>query len=228
MLKKLLESFVYEEPEVDTAPFGKYAFDLKRTDIDDDEKQQNTPTEDTVAAAIYSYISNGSKKRLGAEAELLLGLVKQGLYKPVLDPSGTDFVYRVLSADRGRASRMLGVEITDKTPYGVVGPGSLNPVGNTEISGWSSDKQLVLEFGPSLVGVPRKDVLLFYKAPVQGNLFIGKPGVLASILYPNHADEMETIAVGPVKYLKASYCIAATTNGELMQPAKKILELIDA
>lgn len=84
-----------EEPEAPDAPFGKYAFDDKREDIPEEEKEKMTPEEYKVYNALSNYISGNEKVWLDKVAPALLDLTKRGLYKKILDPSGTRFVYRI-------------------------------------------------------------------------------------------------------------------------------------
>lgn len=213
-------SFLKEEPESGfNAPFGKYAFDDKRKDVPQDQKEPPTPEEDKVDAALGSYIAGNEKQQLDAVAPMLVSLVKQKKYQAILDPSGTQFVYRIMQVPEALASKLLGTQVNDQTPSGLAGAGVLNP-SKAKVSGWTSDANLVLKFEP--MGDAEGTTLLLFRAPVKGNTFFGKPGELASVVSPDHKFEMETIAVGPVKYDKAAFVV--TTNEE--NPAQKLFDLM--
>jgi hypothetical protein len=221
-----MDSFLKEEPESGfNAPFGKYAFDDKRKDVPQDQKEPSTPEEEKALDGIETYMDQNSKDKLDAVAPMLVNLAKQGKYAAVLDPSGTQFVYRILEVKRDVAQKMLNVaSITDEAPFGAAAAGVLQPNKN-RTSGWTSDINLVKSFSPLGDG---GDCLILVKAAVKGNAFFGKPGDLARAISPGFTKEMETIAVGPVRFVKAAYCLTIKTDGQWFDhnAPQKLIELI--
>lgn len=227
ILRCLNEAVLREEPEAATAPFGKYAFDQHRTDeIPLDQQEPPTETEESAFRALYDYIVKNQKPLLDRSADLLLSLVKKGLYKPVLDPTSAKTVYRVLFLDSyAAAERILGpLNESDKIKgYGVVGGGVLEPLGS-RISGWTTEKNLALDFETFVNGLLLEGpIIIVFKASIKGNNFFGKPGHLAAVISTNYAfaSEMETVAVGPVTYSRAVFA-----NGK--NALKKALRLMSA
>lgn len=206
----LLESIVYEEPESGfNAPFGKYAFDDKRHELPKDQKEKPTPDETKAAQAIDLYLTQNDKSQLDGVANQLASLAKAGKYQPILDPSGASVVYRILQVRRDVAAKILRVPVDDQHLEGTVNGGTLTP-NNTRVSGWTTRKELVREFSPLGDG---GDTLILLAAPVKGNTFFGKPGEFARMFSPGFQSEMETMAVGPVKFSKAAFCVLQTEDG---------------
>jgi hypothetical protein len=200
-----------EEPEASDAPFGKYALDVYRNDIPSDEKESMTPVEREAAYALSSYVTGNAKGKLSGMASILLDLVKKGLYKPILDPSDTDFVYRILVLrDLAKLEAVTGKKIEkEDEEYGLTGPGTLYPI-KERVSGWTSDINLIATF--SAMGV-MGDVFAVFKAPVKGNAFFGKPGVMTGAVDKAFEVEMETIGVGPIEFVECAYASMQQLGG---------------
>lgn len=198
---------VQEEPEAPSEPFGKYAFDPYRDDVRPEDKEAMSSVEKEAYGAIHTYVTGNVKEPLDRSADLLLSLVKKGLYKPILDP-GTGKAYRILLLPDVEDLQRLAAIPVEKTEkgYGVFGPGVLSPT-STRISGWTTSKILAYDFSPldALGNKIKGYVFAVIEASIQGNAFFGKPGELAAITDEDYEVEQEVIAVGPVKYDKASF-----------------------
>lgn len=219
-------SYINEEPEAPTEIYGKYAFDPQREDIPDAEKEAPTAEEIKAIEALKAYMGPNDHSKLDVIAPQLAALAKQGKYSPVLDPSGAQFVYRILILPREAASQRLNVKIDDQNPNGLAGPGTMQAT-RSITTGWTSD----IKLADSWIG-GKADTIVIYKASVNGNNFFGKPGDLAKAIGapPDTVAEMETIAVGPVKYIAASFALKVDAQGKPISrvAAKKAVELITA
>jgi hypothetical protein len=230
MTRRLLNEFLAplrEEPETGPdAPYGKYAFDAEREDVPPAEKEEPTPEEAKALDALKAYMGPNDHSKLDPIAPELLSLAQKGKYSPVLDPSGAQFVYRILILARDVASQRLNVKIDDQTPFGMAGPGTMQAT-RSITTGWTSD----IKLADSWIG-GKGDTIVIYKATVKGNSFFGKPGDLAKAIGapPDTVAEMETIAVGPVKYVSASFALKVDAQGKPISriAAKKAVELISA
>jgi len=186
------------------ALFGSYAFAPTRKDIPS-PKEPNTPEEEEAREAIVQYIVNNDKGPLNAKALELLKLHQQGYYQKVLDPGKYKQVFRFIRMNRNEFASLVGQDVKSLRTYGVLPGGVLKPH-DGQISGWTVSVKLFTKEG--FDGYGDGDVAALFVAPVAGNKFLGNPGVLArSVGEPMYANEMETIAVGPVNYEKCSYAL---------------------
>jgi hypothetical protein len=213
----LLKEQAFAKPEAPpSAELGQYAFAPSRTDTPD-PKEPNTNIEDKILKALKLYVGTNHKSHLSQVAPDILKLKKLGYYKSVLDPSKYSEVYRFLIITGEVLAEILGVpEITAQE--GVSGPGVLNPRAG-DISGWTVNPKQFMSWGTS------NEYIALFIAPVNGNQFFGNPGTMAvSIgMDAEYQQEMETIAVGPVRYSKCYYefmpDISAGTPGKLIKKA---------
>lgn len=201
IISETLKNFVDEEPEDPKSPFGKYAFDTYRKDIPNNEKEKDTPIEKKAWDAVERYIGNNEKAALNNMAPLLLNLVKQGKYKPILDP-GRRPVYRLLQLPKELAEKVLRIQITPEQPSGTAESGVLMPTGGGKVSGWMADPSIIREFP----GLGSGNVMILFVAGTNGNNFFGAPGKLATAVNaPEYEYEMEVIGLGPIRYTYAAY-----------------------
>ena len=212
----LITKLLFEEPEAGPdAIFGKYAFDSKRKDIKKQDKEPNTEIENEIEKSISKYVGWNSPGELSNFAPILLKLVKQGLYKPILDPLGKqDIVFRVIHFDSVASAK----EAFPQMLRGIVGnktgeqkiyrleSGILKPY-ETNISGWTTDKNEILSQVSSKTNSDGKSLLMIFQARISHNIgkFFGKPGKLGAIVESEH--EMETIGYGPIQYEKLEVII---------------------
>lgn len=207
-IQAVLHAMLLEEPEADTAPFGRYAFDNMRKDIPQPDKQEDTEAETEAQKALKDYVGNNQKDKLAQIAPLMLDLVNKGLYQPILDPKASGFVYRILQMPDNIASGLVGAQITGQRPAGLGKAGALKPH-DSNVSGWTSNANLVTEFQ----GIGDGNVMLLFRAPTKGNQFFGNPGQLAVVAgEPQFTQEMETIGVGTIKYDRVAYVMLYDDN----------------
>lgn len=197
----LREEFTPEAPS--DAEFGQFAFAPTRQDVPK-PKEPNTEEENKVRAAIADYLLNNKKKALSGKANLLLGLIKKGLYKKVLDPSQYSKAWRLMRMAPKDLAAILARSEHELGTHGVAGPGMLSPH-ESRISGWTTNPTSLLEELPNF-GSGR--AFAIFVAPIKGNKFFGNPGEVANALgMPELAPEMETIAIDTVRYEQCSYAI---------------------
>ena len=217
-MKTLVEfyQFVLNEtkPEAPpTAQFGQFAFATTRKDVPA-PREKNTPEEEEVRKALDTYMIDNHKGPLDAKANLLMQLRQQGYYANVLDPSHYAVAYRVLELQPETLAGLFHISEYQLGPSGVRGPGVLNPHTGT-VSGWTVDPvRLISKLPPFGNG----EAFAIFAARIAQYKFFGNPGKLAtSIGDEAFAEEMETIAIGPVSYEKCAYTIIPS---DATQPAK--------
>jgi hypothetical protein len=192
-----------EEPESSESDFGQYLFAPTRNDVPV-PKEPNTPEENDLANSIADYLTSNHQKQLSKYASKILSLVKQGLYSKVLDPNRYSHAWRLMRLPSEELAKLLGYSLKELGAEGVLGPGMLSPV-KSIISGWTVEPHTLVNELPAYGG---GNAFIVFKAPIKGNKFFGNPGELARALdIPEMIEEMETIAVGTVRYLKCSYVI---------------------
>ncbi len=192
-----------EEPESSESEFGQYLFAPTRNDVPV-PKEPNTSEENSLATAIANYLVSNHQKHLSKHANKILSLVKQGLYPKVLDPGRYSHAWRLMRLPSEELVRLLGYSMGELGAEGVLGSGMLSPV-KSNISGWTVEPHTLVNELPAYGG---GNSFVVFKAPIKGNKFFGNPGELARALdIPEMIEEMETIAVGTVRYDKCSYVI---------------------
>ena len=218
-MKKLQEYFdfwlEYAKPEApENSIYGSYLFAPTRDDTPE-PVEKNTPKENALQAALRAYIVGNAKNELTKQSGTLLWMVQNGFYQKILSPLYQPVVYRILQVDWRKLPSILGVPPNTIRYSGVTGPGTLNPVGSA-ISGWTSVPQNLIEVGEVNPGT----AIIVFAASTKRNKFFGNPGELAKSLNldDKYVQEMETIAVGPVAYDKASYLIFSKNT---LQPELK-------
>jgi hypothetical protein len=199
-----------------SAALGQYAFAPSRQDTPE-PKEPNTAIEDRILKALKFYVGANQKAQLNQVVPDIMKLKKLGYYKSVLDPSQYSEVYRFLIVTGESLAEILGVpEITEQE--GESGPGVLKPR-DGEISGWTVNPKNFMSWGSS------NEYVAMFIAPVNGNQFFGNPNKFAASLgmEADYQQEMETIAVGPVRYSKCFYefmpDVSAGTIGHLIKKA---------
>jgi hypothetical protein len=192
-----------EEPESSESDFGQYLFAPTRNDVPI-PKEPNTPEENDLANSIADYLSDNKQKHLSKYANKILSLVRRGLYPKVLDPNRYSRAWRLMRLPSEELAKLLGYSLKELGAEGVLGPGMLSPV-KSIISGWTVEPYALVN---ELPAYGSGNAFVVFQAPIQGNKFFGNPGELARALdISEMIEEMETIAVGTVRYLKCSYVI---------------------
>lgn len=223
-VRKEVNRLLKEEPEDPKSPFGKYAFDLNRDDVPKDQKEPNTRIENQALDALEDYIGLNAKQKLTTMAPLLLNMVKQGKYKPILDP-GSRSVYRVMQVPQLVANKLLRMELGPNNSSGYAGPGVLQPYGG-KISGWTSNPELIRDFS----GIGEGNAMILFVAGTRNNNFFGNPGHLAVAAGEEEfAQEMEVIGLGPIRFGGAAYVLLYDDNNsyfDSIEAEDRLLELI--
>lgn len=200
---KFLLKEIQDEAPAD-AEFGRFIFAPTRADTPS-PKEPNTPSEQVALKALQAYFNDNNKGPLSSVAPLLLKLHQQGYYEKVLSPEDFSKVYRFLRMPRDSFVKLIGLDAGKLQKQGTVGGGTLSPH-ESDISGWTTNLGLFVD--DDFDGYGDGDVVGIFAANVAENNFFGNPGVLAqSIGEMSFVHEMETIAVGPVKYSSCLYAI---------------------
>lgn len=204
----------YAKPEAPSnSVYGNYLFAPTRDDTPD-PKEKNTPQENELQAALRGYIAGNSKSRLSKLSGTLLWMVQNGFYQKILSPMYQPTVYRVLQVNWKKIPSILGLPANRIRYSDVTGPGTLKPI-DYPISGWTSVPENLIDVGAVEPGTS----LIVFAASTKKNKFFGNPGELAKSLgLEDYVREMETIAVGPVSYDRASYLVF---NNDTLQPEQK-------
>lgn len=226
-MKSLQEYFdfwlEYAKPEApENSIFGSYLFAPTRDDTPD-PKEKNTPKENELQAALRAYIVGNSKTGLTKQTGTLLWMVQNGFYQKILSPLYLSVVYRILQVNWKKIPNILGIPPSRVRYADVTGPGTLHPVG-PPISGWTSAPHNLIDVGDVEPGT----ALIVFAASTKKNKFFGNPGELAKSLNldDKYIQEMETIAVGPVAYDKASYLVFSKETLEAEQKKQAIARLL--
>lgn len=213
----------YAKPEApENSIYGSYLFAPTRDDTPD-PKEKNTPQENQLQAALRAYIAGNSKTNLGKFSNTLLWMVQNGFYQKILSPLYQSTVYRVLQVNWKKIPSILGIPPNRVRYFDVTGAGTLHPVGSP-ISGWTSAPQNLIDVGEVEPGT----ALIIFSASTKKNKFFGNPGELAKSLNldDKYVREMETIAVGPVAYDRASYLVFSKETLQPDQKQKAITKLL--
>jgi len=79
------------------------------------------------------------------------------------------------------------------------------------IQSWTTDPDKAVEFAMRAVGFKSVPAVFVAHTESDGNIFFGKPGKLAKIIYPEFEGEKETLSIGPVTYSKVVFARALAT-----------------
>jgi hypothetical protein len=221
-LQDFFQFILQEAPKKGEAPknseLGAYAFAPTRADVPT-PKEPNTKLEDQIKAALTTYFHKNVKAPLASQAEFLMGLVDKGYYSKVLSPGDYSTAYRLMRFDKDTFANLVGIDQVNM--YGVLGGGVLNAQGG--ISGWTVNTKLFTKDGFDVYA--DGDVVAIFIAPIDSNRFFGNPDYLAKAIgEPHYSYEMETIAVGPVNYLKC--CYALLSPREMDDPQLQKIRII--
>jgi len=88
-------------------------------------------------------------------------------------------------------------------------PGQLPPQKQRIVQSWTS-KLKSLDYFLFGWGEQKAVVVFVARTNAEGNTFFGKPYELASVVYPDHASEFETISIGAVEHDGFAYYIPAS------------------
>jgi hypothetical protein len=218
-MKSLQEYFdfwlEYAKPEApENSIYGSYLFAPTRDDTPE-PKEKNTPQENQLQTALRAYIAGNSKANLAKLSNTLLWMVQNGFYQTILSPLYQPTVYRVLQVNWKKIPNILGIP-PSRVRYSDI---------NFPISGWTSVPENLIDVGEVEPGT----TLILFAASTKKNKFFGNPGELAKALgMMDYVREMETIAVGPVAYDKASYFVFTKETLQPDQKQKAIAKLLAA
>lgn len=211
----LKEQGVVKPEAPPSADMGQYAFAPARLDTPK-PKEPNTAVEEKILRALNLYIVTNTKNKLEDVLPTIMKLRKLGYYRSILDPSAYSTVYRFLSLTKESLAKIVGVSEITK-PTGSFGPGVLTSH-DSNISGWTATPGNFADWGTT------NEYVAVFIASVGKNQFFGNPGKLATAIGAGekYIKEMETIAIGPVKYDKCFY----TFNSEPPEPPFDVPSLL--
>ena len=198
------------------ARYGQYLFSPARhRNGEDVPEEPNTEQERNLYVALRNYISsnNHPEGKLLKVIPQIKDALKKHYYSPVLD-SGNLSVYRGITMEKNDLRKILspyGMKV-ERDKYVTCNlPGVLPPLKGRHLQGWSTDPGVALDLAKTYstetrdsedTGIGRIVVLFVARTNAQGNMFFGKPGLLADIVtgIGIMPDEEEVISIGKVEY----------------------------
>jgi len=191
------------------ADFGEYLFAPRR--LGQVPEEPNTPLEAKLFAALRSFISDNASAPLKALIPKIRNAIENHQYEPLLDPKNIK-VYRAVSLPVNDLKNLLepyGMELVRDKCTTCSLPGQLPPQKQRIVQSWTS-KLKSLDYFLFGWGEQKAVVVFVARTNAEGNTFFGKPYELASVVYPDHASEFETISIGAVEHDGFAYYIPAS------------------
>jgi hypothetical protein len=204
---KLLTQLLCEEPTPEApkrARYGQYLFAPSRSE-EGVPQELNTKQEQDLFFALGHYIEFNDHP----EGELLKIIpqikdaLKKHYYAPVLD-SENHRVYRGITMEESDLQKILSpyamkIERDEYVTCNL--PGKLSPLKGRHLQGWSTKPDVASDTAQTYGTETMIIVLFVARTNAQGNVFFGKPGLLASIVGAgNMVGEEEVISIGKVEY----------------------------
>jgi hypothetical protein len=186
------------------ARYGEYLFPQSRTE-ESLPDEPNTKQEQDLFDALSSFFStNGHpEQELAKVIPQVKDALKKHYYSKVLD-SGEIRVYRGMNVDLDRLREMTepyGIKIEDGGHAKAVVcnlPGKLPPLKGRYLQSWTTEPHIARTFTESSVREQAR-VIFVARTNAKGNVFFGKPGNLAKIVWSEYDYEKEIVSIGKVE-----------------------------
>ena len=197
----------YEPTAPEGSPLGKYAFSPQRQMSPKPPPfERNVPVEAALLRSINNHLE-GERPLTRRQAELIYGLIRQGLYPDVFmePPPGTYYRGMILSLE---IMERMGVDTSGigsgSDPIEMSGIFNIAPTGDRFSSSWSSDVEIANAFSLGNQGETLQHIYaVVFAASTEDNpgKFIDAAGFYGVDLndYSNFEGEKEVIGLGTIR-----------------------------
>lgn len=218
----------------DDAPFGNYLFGNLRSDVD----EENTDEEDDFVDALNNHMLQNDPGDLASMSSELVDLKNQGQYGKYLEPPKGKPVYRGIVVRPEIAEMLLGVDEFELT----MNPGVAKVATDvsdyeSEISSWTINPATTIEFIDRIMDFDDCVAIIFQADPGNGD-FLLNPETLPAMANVGHnntfaammKNEKEVVLTGKARVTKAAYMYFDIEHDErnIFETGRQLLKALGA